>query len=120
MKKLSEYKDEEALDLLADIIEPASVIFADKDVKAAFKGENKMKFAKVAIKKHKTEIIEILARLDGVEPSEYHCNIFTLPVTIIKILQDKELVDFFSSAVEAEDEIASIELTANTEETAGE
>ena len=31
MRKLSEYKNEDALDLLADILEPVAHIFADKD-----------------------------------------------------------------------------------------
>ena len=117
MKKLSEYKDDEALDLLADIIVPASTIFADKQVKDAFKSQNKLKAAKVVIKNHKKEIVEILARLDGVSAEDYHCNVFTLPVVVLQILQDKELVDFFSSAVGAEDVNVSSELTANTEET---
>lgn len=117
MKKLSEYKDDEALDLLADIIEPASVIFADDQVKASFKDKNKLKAAKVVIKNHKKEIVEILARLDGVPVKEYHCNVFTLPIVVLQILQDKELVDFFVSAVGAEDAIVSGELTANTEGT---
>ena len=117
MKKLSEYKNEEALDLLADIIEPASTILADKSVKEAFKSKNKFKTAKVAIKSHKKEIIEILARLDGVEPNEYHCNVFTLPATVLQILQDQQLVDFFSSAVGQAVEPASAEHTGDTAET---
>lgn len=117
MKKLSEYKDDEALDLLADIVEPAAAIFADKNVKEAFRSDNKFKAAKAIIKTHKKEIIEILARLNNTPVEEYHCNIFTLPAVILQILQDQELVDFFSSAVGAEDVNASFELTANTEET---
>lgn len=118
MKKLSEFKDEEALDLLADIIEPASAIFTDKDVRAAFKEENKLpKVTKIAIKKHKSELIEILAKMEGKEPSEYHCNVLSLPIAVLKILQDQELVDFFSSAVGVAEESASIGLMQNTKET---
>ena len=38
MRKLSEIKGEEALDVLAEIIEPAAEIFTDENVKNALRG----------------------------------------------------------------------------------
>lgn len=116
MKKLSEYKDEEALDLLADIIEPASVIFSDDKVKDTFKkakGKSIIPLAKIIIQNHKNEIMDILARLDGTERNEYHCNVLTLPITVMQILQDKELIDFFSFAVENEGKNVSLDVMGN-------
>lgn len=117
MKKLSDYKDGEALDLLADIIEPASAIFSDKEVLEAFKSNNKFAAVKVIIKSHKNELIEVLARLDGKEVSEYHCNVFTIPIVALQVLQDQELIDFFLSAVVGKDESVYTEPTPNTEGT---
>ena len=37
--KISDVKNEEALDLLADILEPASEIIADEEVKKAYKNK---------------------------------------------------------------------------------
>lgn len=96
MRKLSEYRDEDALDLLADIMEPASVIIADPDVQKAFEKENKIKAASVAIKRHKRAVMEVLARLDGVAVEDYHCNIFTLPARLIEVLNDDQLIKFFT------------------------
>ncbi len=124
--KLSEYKDEQALDVLAEIIEPAAYIMADPDIRAKVKidkeeGVEKSKtdvlgIVKIILKKHKKEIIEILAAVDGVPVEEYHCNVFTLPVKIIELLNDKELIGFFTSQALMEDESASIAPTENTEE----
>ena len=94
--KLSEYKNEQALDILADILEPSAKIFSDKDVKKAFETGDKIKGIKAAIKTHKTEIIEILAVLDGVPVAEYECNVLTLPVKLLEILNDTDLMSFFS------------------------
>ena len=94
--KLSEYKNEQALDILADILEPSAKIFSDKDVKKAFETGDKIKGIKAAIKTHKSEIIEILAVLDGVPVAEYECNVLTLPVKLLEILNDTDLTSFFS------------------------
>ena len=47
MRKLSEIKGEEALDVLAEIIEPAAEIFTDENVKKALKSESRIKAAKI-------------------------------------------------------------------------
>ena len=94
--KLSEYKNEQALDILADILEPSAKIFSDKEVKEAFGTGDKIKDIKTAIKTHKAEIIEILAVLDGVPVAEYECNVLTLPVKLLEILNDTDLMSFFS------------------------
>lgn len=117
MKKLSDYKDEEALDLLADILEPAVAIMADPGVRDAAKTSNKIKIAKVVIKNHKPEVMEIMATLEGVSVKDFHCNIFTLPAKIMEILNDKELMTVFTSqAQEIGQSISSGPATVNTED----
>ena len=113
--KLSEYKNEEALDLLAEIIEPCAKIMADKQLQKLIKGKSKLDIVKAIIKSHKSEIIEILATLDGVPVNEYQCNVFTLPLKIIELLNDEELISFFTSQGLMEGSIPSIAPTANTE-----
>ena len=115
MRKLSEYKDEEALDLLADIMEPAAEILADSEMKDAWETGNRLRVAKVAIKRHKTQVMEILAAMDGVPVSEYHCNIFTLTMRVIEIMNDEELLSVFTSqAQELMQSTASGPVTGNT------
>ena len=97
MKKLSEYKDEEALDLLADVLEPVADIMADDAVKEAWATGNRLKVAKATIKGHKAQVMEVLAVMEGVPVSEYHCNVFTLPMRVIEVLNDEALLSVFTS-----------------------
>ena len=68
--KLSEYQGEDALDLLADLIEPAGEIMSDKQIGDIFK-ENRFKAIGLAIKNHKRAVMQILATMDGVPVEEY-------------------------------------------------
>lgn len=98
MRKLSEYKDEEALDLLADIMEPAAEIMADENIKNAFQsGAKVLSIAKIMLKNHKRTVMDILAALDGVPAEEYHCSVVTVPAKLIQLLNDKELIQGFTS-----------------------
>lgn len=102
--KLSELKNEEALDVLADLIEPAADILADENVKDLItKGGDKLTIAKTIIKGHKKSIIEILAILDGVPVDEYEVGLFALPIKVVEILNDKDLISFFQSQVTMEE-----------------
>ena len=96
MRKLSEYKNEEALDLLADILEPVAHIFADKDFVEQLQ-TNKMSAIQHVIRNHKSDVLMIMARLEGVSVDEYQCTIFTLPMALINMLNDPDLIDFFKS-----------------------
>ena len=117
MKKLSEYQNEEALDLLADIIDPVAMILADGEIAKQVKGGvPKLKVVQYLLKNHQTEVIKVLARLEGQEVEEYKCNILTLPKVLLEIMNDEELNAFFQSQVQSTDENASISVTANTEE----
>ena len=92
--KLSEYQGEAALDILAELIEPAGEIMSDKHLGEAFK-ENRFKAIGMAIKNHKKAVMQILATMDGVPVDEYKCNVFSLPVKILEILNDPEMIQLF-------------------------
>ena len=96
MKKLIEFRGEEALDVLADLIDPCVEIFSDKKLVSLLRGKNKAEAAKVAIRGHKKSILEIMALLDGEDPETYSPRLLDLPVKLLELLNDKELVDLFS------------------------
>jgi hypothetical protein len=97
MKALSEYKDEECLDILAEILDPINKIAKDKSVKKAYESEDMLKLAKAIIKRHKTEVVKILATLDNKKVEDYHYNFITLMQDVINIISDEVLLDFFRS-----------------------
>ena len=94
---LSDYKGEEALDIIVELLEPITKIMSDKEIAEAYQKVSKLEAIKIAIKNHKKEVIEILAILDGEDPAKYEVNIFTLPAKILEILNDPEFLNLFGS-----------------------
>ena len=112
--KLSEFKDDAALDLIADIIEPATEILADPAIKEAF-SRSKMAAIKVAIKNHKSAIKEIIARLDGKTPDECHFTALSLPIKLLSMFNDPDLQQLFMSSGQTADETACSSASESTE-----
>lgn len=112
--KLSEYRGDDALEVLAELIEPAVEILADADIAAAWRdknpnktrGQKQLKAVSIAIKKHKEAVIAILAALDHETPDEYRekINVVTLPKKLLEVLNDKDLRNFFTSQEQTKDE----------------
>ena len=113
--KLSEYQGEAALDILADLIEPAGEIMSDKEIGEVFK-ENRFKAIGLAIKKHKKAVMQILATMDGVPVDEYKCNVFSLPVKILELLNDPDMIRLFQYQGQTGDANSSGSASENTEE----
>ena len=99
--KLSDYKGEAALDKLAEIIEPLTVMLADEEMQEIAKGKNKsmIKYAKPMLKNHKQEVFEILAALENepVESYKEKVTLLTLPVKLLEFLNDPEVQALFQS-----------------------
>ena len=96
MRKLSEIKGEEALNVRAEISEPAAEMFTDEKVKNALKVENnKAKAAKIILKDHNKAVLTLMAALEGVPVEEYQPTLFALPSLILGVLNDPELNSLF-------------------------
>lgn len=113
--KLSDYKGEEALDIIVDLLEPLTKIMSDKEIANAYQKVSKLEAIKIAIKNHKKEVIEILAILDGANPAEYEVNVFTLPVKLLEILNDPEFIKLFGSQGQTGGAISSGSVLENIE-----
>lgn len=119
MKKLSEYQNEDALELMADLIEPAVEVFSDKAIADAWNKGKRARAVSVAIKNHKSEVLQMLATLEGVPVREYKCNLATLPGIILNILNDAELLAFFKSQGQSAGLISSGSAMENTDAAQG-
>jgi hypothetical protein len=97
--KLSEFKDERAIETLADVMEPVCAICADEKVgEMAKSGTPKLKLISYVLKNHAAEVKTCMAILDGENPEEYHCNMLTLPKKLLEILNDSDFMQLFTSA----------------------
>ena len=113
--KLTEIKDEAALDLIADLIDPVSEIASDKRIIELIKKGDRKAVIKALIKNHKKSIIEILAACEGVPVEEYHINVLSLPIKLVQLFNDPDLIDFFVSAGLMEDPLHSTDTSENIE-----
>lgn len=116
MRKLSEYKDDESLDLLAELLEPCVELFSDKTLVEKIRKSEKISAIKYAIKSHKKEVVEVMALLNETPVKDFHYNLFTLPVMMLDVLNDEELMDFFLSVVKKDSPDTSGKGMETTEE----
>lgn len=119
MKKLSDYKGVEAIELTADIMEPLAMIFADKEILELSKQRGPMiRFIKPALKNHKIEVIEILARIEGVPVEEYvnKISVATLPMQILTLINDPQVRELFPSQGQKMDSQSSGPAMGSTKE----
>lgn len=112
--KLSEIKGEQALDVLADILEPAARIISDDEIEKAYKSGQKLKAVKIAIKDHKRDVITILAIMDGEDPETYEPNVLSVPIKLFEILNDPDVMGLFLSQEQSMEEISSIPAMEST------
>lgn len=96
--RLSEYKGEEAIEVLAEMLEPVVEIVGDNDVREAMNG-NKLKLAALILKTHKHEVLQILAASERESVEEYSkkVNPFTLPMKLLEIINDPDVQLLFQS-----------------------
>ena len=114
--KITDFKGEEALDLLVNIMEPVTIIFADKAVRDAYKSQPKLLLVKTVVKSHKAELLEIMAMLNGMSADEYKA-VITIPGLIrqmLELINDKELQSFLESQAAETESTASGLPTENT------
>ena len=117
--KLSEYKNEDALELLADILDPLSDIMTDGEfIRILQDGSTtKMAIIQYLLKNQSKQIIRILARMDGTPVEDFEVNILSLTTKLLDVFNDKEMVDFFKSQGQMLAGETSGSATENTEAT---
>jgi hypothetical protein len=98
MRKLADVKDGEALDLWADLLDPIVEISSDPAFKEMTKDgkHTRLEIVQFAIRNHKDAIMKALAVLEGVPVEEYHCDGLTLPVTLLELINDPEVIKLFT------------------------
>lgn len=100
MRDFKALTEEQKLDLLADIIDPAVKILADDSVRKAYNdGRGKtLDIFKAALKADREAVIELLAAFDGVPATEYKLNLLDPIAVFAEIITNPELVSVFGFA----------------------
>ena len=98
--RLSDFKGEEALDALADMMEPLTTILLDEEIQElAKKKAAPLSYVKPMLKNCKDEVITILAVLDRKTVEEYKAEmtLLSLPKQVLELVMDPEVQNLFHS-----------------------
>jgi hypothetical protein len=112
--KLSDYKNEDALDLLADLLEPVSEIMTDKELQTIAAKGDKMALVKYVLKNKKQQVVQILARMENKTVNEYNATLTEMFAQLLDVMNDKVMNDFFASQAQKIVGASSVSATENT------
>lgn len=115
--RLSDFEEERALDLLADLIEPAAEIMNDQKVVGIVRSGKPVLYAvKEILKSHKEAAMQIVAAIHGTTPDKVKFNVLTLAKDILELMNDPELLQVFTYQSQTDQEISSGSAMENTED----
>lgn len=92
--RLSDFKDEKAIEIVAKLLVPIGNIAANaKNFDARSKG--KLAFASALLQNNAKDVKDIFAILNEVEPGEYHTNAASVLMDTLEMLNDPALLELF-------------------------
>lgn len=113
---LFDYENEDAVEVLADMFEPAAVICADQILQAMVKNNKPpIMIATHILKNYPKQIVAIFAASEHTPVSEYHITIPKMIQKLLALVNDKEMKSFFTSQAQMAEPMHSGEPTENTE-----
>lgn len=97
--KLSEFRDEKGIEVVAKLLVPISNIAKNKDTATAKSG-GMAEFASAMLRNNPKDVMNMLAILNGKDPAEYHCSAASVLVDVFDMLNDPELLQLFGARSE--------------------
>ena len=110
--RLSDFKDEKAIEVVADLIDPISVIA--QEVKKTKKDDMSVaQIVAIALKNCKKEAMQMFAVLNDIPVEEYHCTGVTILSDMIQMFSDPQLMQLFG--LQSKIQTSSGSVSENTE-----
>ena len=97
------------------MFDPIVEIASDTEIVSAARNNDKVSTVKLMLKNHSRAIFELLAASEGSSPDEYECNMLTLPMKLLELLNQPEF-NFLFQLQGQEMATSSGSATENTEE----
>ena len=115
--RLSDYKGDRALEVMADLLEPISAIILSDDIKADLEQDKpNIVVVKDILKWHKKEALEIVAIINGENAEGYEPSMATILTTLLGIINDFNATALFTSQGQKKEKGTSGSATENTQE----
>lgn len=114
MKKLSDFKDEKAMSVVADLMEPIMDIVGNENNKNAAKSKDGIAMFKGFFKNSPRSMMDIFAVLSEIDPAEYHCDGVEVLQNIMQLASDEKMISLFTSQSQMGDATSSGDASENT------
>lgn len=95
--KISKLQGEDAIDVLAELLEPITEIACDKEFERLYKSKPLVFAAKHCLKHHKKSVLKILALVNCEDPDYFSPKFWELPKMLIDVLSDEDVKSLFIS-----------------------
>ena len=93
--RLSDYKDEKAIEVVANLLPYVTNIALNEKNNEA-RGNGKVAdFVAAVLKNNTTDIMGVLAVLNDTDPKDYHCNAATVLVDAFQVFSDPAMLELF-------------------------
>lgn len=92
--RLSEFKDEKALQVISDLLEPIGRIAANPE-NAEAKDLGVFEFVSTILRNSGKDVMTMLAILNEQDPADYHCTAASVMMDVFTMLDDPELMMLF-------------------------
>ena len=115
--KLSNLRGEDAIDTMADLIEPITEIASDKEFEKLYKSKPLLFSVKHCLKHHKKSVLEILAIMNCEDPDYFEPKFWEIPKMIFDVLDDENVKALFTSQQMKNSNDTSFVAIQNTKET---
>lgn len=116
MRKLSGFKDEQAIIVVANLIEPILEIFANPENKKLSGEKNGFKMFSTFLSNSPGAMMKIFAILSEQDPESYHCDGVDVAKNLMEVISDNRLIELFISQGQTGDAKSSGSALVNTEE----
>ena len=105
MGKILDARGEDALDVLADLLDPVTEIAQDEEISAMMRTGGTAtvaQFAAAILRKHKSAVVQIMAIDDGKTPDEERkvLSAITIPARLMKLLSVPAIKEMLFGAAE--------------------
>lgn len=114
--RLADFRDEKAICVIADLMDPVSRIIANEKNKEAHTG-TKLQFAQSILRNNASDVKDMLAILNDEDPAKYTCTAATVFRDVMIMLSDPDLMSLFG--LQSQTPASSGSVSGNSEAQAG-
>ena len=116
MKKLSDFKDEKAIVVVAQLLEPIMTIVTNPEIGKLKDEHNGFKMFSGFLANSPRSMMQIFAILSEQDVETYHCDGVEATKNLMTLVSDSRLIEFFTSQGQTGDAKSSGSVAGNTVE----